>query len=346
MAPHGAASPVDEQRRVSEANAWLKAIVDNSDDAILSKTLDGVITTWNRGAERLFGYTAAEAVGQPITIVIPEERLSEEAEILRRLRAGERIDHFETVRRRKDGGLVEISLTVSPVRSEITGEILGASKIARDITEQRRVSAEQAILLREMNHRVKNLFSIATGLVSLSARTSGTVSALAGDLTARLRALARAHELTLPDLTKDEAVSRATTVLALLQSILAPHRQEEEARIRVEGADAPLSGNALTSLALLLHELATNAVKYGALSLPEGRLSIVLSLEGETLRIDWEESDGPPVDEDGVRRHGFGTTLEQAALRAMDGRIARVWKPRGVAITLVLPLAGLAGSQG
>lgn len=90
--------PIDD----SSASAWLAAIVENSDDAILSKTLDGIITTWNRGAERLFGYTAAEAVGKPVTLVIPEERHHEEDEILRRLRAGERIDHFETVRRRNN----------------------------------------------------------------------------------------------------------------------------------------------------------------------------------------------------------------------------------------------------
>jgi PAS domain S-box-containing protein len=121
--------------------ALLSAIVDSSDDAIISKTLDGIITSWNKSAERLFGYTAEAAIGQPITILIPPERLQEEPEIIARLRQGERVDHFETVRRRKDGTLINISLTISPVR-DADGTIIGASKIARDITESKKITAE------------------------------------------------------------------------------------------------------------------------------------------------------------------------------------------------------------
>jgi PAS domain S-box-containing protein len=119
------------------ARARLAAIVDSSDDAIVSKTLDGVITSWNRGAERIFGYTPEEAVGRHITLIIPDERRHEEDEVLSRLRRGQRIDHFETERRTKDGRLINISLTVSPVRDS-SGRIIGASKIARDVTEKKR----------------------------------------------------------------------------------------------------------------------------------------------------------------------------------------------------------------
>src|SRR6201991_138987 len=115
---------------------WLSALIESADDAIVSKTLDGIITSWNKGAERIFGYSAEEAVGQPITIIIPANHLDEEPKILARLRAGERVDHFETVRQRKDGTLVEISLTISPIIGP-HGQIIGASKIARDVTEQR-----------------------------------------------------------------------------------------------------------------------------------------------------------------------------------------------------------------
>ncbi len=116
---------------------WVAAIVDSFDDAIVSKTLDGLITSWNRGAERIFGWTAAEAVGRSITIVIPPEHLAEEEDILARIRGGERIEHFETTRMRKDGSRLEISLTVSPIKNA-KGEVIGASKIARDISERRR----------------------------------------------------------------------------------------------------------------------------------------------------------------------------------------------------------------
>src|SRR6476660_8177887 len=114
---------------------WLTALIDSADDAIISKTLDGVITSWNKGAERIFGFTAEEAVGNPITIIIPPDHLDEEPRILARMRAGERIEHFETIRQRKDGRRIDVSLTVSPIKGP-NGEIIGASKIARDITEQ------------------------------------------------------------------------------------------------------------------------------------------------------------------------------------------------------------------
>ena len=123
-----------------DAAALLAAIVASSDDAIVSKDLNGVITSWNRGAERMFGYTAEEAIGQSIRLIIPVERQAEEDEVLRKLRAGESVDHFETIRRRKDGTLIPISLTISPVRSA-EGEMVGASKIARDISERRRAEA-------------------------------------------------------------------------------------------------------------------------------------------------------------------------------------------------------------
>ena len=133
--------------------AQLAAIVDSSDDVIVSKTLDGIITSWNRSAEVLFGWTAAEAVGKHITLIIPDDRRSEEDGVLARLRRGERIDHFETVRRRKDGSLVHVSITVSPIRDS-SGRIVGASKIARDITERRRIEQQrEELLAREQRAR-------------------------------------------------------------------------------------------------------------------------------------------------------------------------------------------------
>ena len=137
----------------AEGASRLAAIIDSSDDAIVSKTLQGIITSWNRAAERIFGYTAAEAVGQHISLIIPAERHGEEQEVLARLVKGERIDHFETIRRTKDGRRVEISLTVSPVRNS-AGRIVGASKVARDISDRRRLELErQALLEREQEAR-------------------------------------------------------------------------------------------------------------------------------------------------------------------------------------------------
>jgi len=135
------ARDITHSKRIEREAMHLAAIVSSSDDAILSKDLNGVIQTWNRGAEKIFGYTAAEAIGQSIMLLIPEDRRDEETDMLSRVRAGLSVEHFETVRRRKDGSLVNVSLTVSPVRTT-GGDIIGASTIARDITEQRRLRAE------------------------------------------------------------------------------------------------------------------------------------------------------------------------------------------------------------
>ena len=145
-------SESESRESAAIGNSWLASIVDSSDDIIVSKNLDGTITSWNKGAERVMGYTSQEAVGRHITLIIPEERLSEETGILDRIKRGERVDHFETVRRRKDGSLVDLSLTISPVKDS-TGRVVGASKIARDIT----VTKSLERITRESEERLRVL---------------------------------------------------------------------------------------------------------------------------------------------------------------------------------------------
>ncbi len=137
---------VDEERL-----RWLASIVEYSDDAIITKTLDAIITSWNKGAERMFGYTAEEAVGKPVTMLIPPDRQYEERTILERIGRGERIEHYETVRQCKDGSLIAISLTISPIK-DVEGRIVGAAKIARDITERKQAEARENMLLAELAH--------------------------------------------------------------------------------------------------------------------------------------------------------------------------------------------------
>ncbi|HXR77019.1 MAG TPA: PAS domain S-box protein [Bryobacteraceae bacterium] len=161
---------VTERKRAERASLLLNAIVDSSEDAIISKDLDGVITSWNKSAERLFGYTAGEALGKTVAdLLIPEDRQDEEPNILARLRNGERVDHFETVRRRKDGSLIDISLTISPVKN-LEGVIIGASKIARDITESKRIQAR----LLESEARFRQLADTMPQIV-WTARPDGRV---------------------------------------------------------------------------------------------------------------------------------------------------------------------------
>jgi PAS domain S-box-containing protein len=144
----GSSTDITERKRAEQATRLLAAIVESSHDAIVSKSLNGVITSWNEGAERLFGYAAEEAVGQNITLIIPPERRDEERMIIEQLTRGERVDHFETVRMRKDGSLLDVSLTISPIK-DASGRVVGASKLARDITERKR--AEEALRQAQMD---------------------------------------------------------------------------------------------------------------------------------------------------------------------------------------------------
>lgn len=330
---------VDITDRKSSEHAALRlaAIVESSDDAIVAKDLNGIITDWNRGAERLFGYTAEEVIGKPITILIPADRDNEEPAILSRIRRGERVDHYETIRRRKDGSLVEISLTVSPIKNA-EGRIIGASKIARDITERKRAQEQQQLLLREMNHRVKNLFTLASSVVTLSARTANTPGELAAAVGQRLTALSRAHALTLPKITETahEAV-QPTTLHALIWTIVSPYEGRTEngrPRVMVSGPDIPIANGSVTSFALLLHEFATNAAKYGALSIPPGYVDIECSEDDDQFVLTWTERDGPRIDRP-ANGEGFGTMLGRIAVeRQLGGSISRDWQPEGLTIPL------------
>ena len=232
----------------------LASIVESSDDAIVSKNLDGIITSWNAWRSAPFRLYGRRSVGKPITMLIPADHLDEEPGILERIRRGERIDHYETVRRRKDGSLIDISLTVSPVRTP-EGTIVGASKIARDISERRRAQEQQNLLLREMSHRVKNLFSVAGSLVTLSARSAPTPQDMATAVRERLAALTRAQELTRPGLigAGDEGVQEGT-LHALIGTMFAPYADRGSAGdegVILIGPDVPIGANAITNVALV-----------------------------------------------------------------------------------------------
>lgn len=335
---------IREQKLADKTAALLAAIVESSDDAIISKDLNSIITSWNRGAELVYGYAAEEAIGRPVTIIIPEDRREEEQTILARINRGERVDHFETVRQRKDGERIDISLTVSPIKNS-EGRIVGASKIARDVTERRRAQERQKLLLREMNHRVKNLFALTSGLVTLSASAAATPTEMAEALRQRLGALAIAHDLTLPDLARGGSeIEEATTLGALVRAILSPYaepRRGADGGVVVRGPTVRISGAAVTNLALLLHELATNAAKYGALSSPQGRVEVDWASSGDQLALIWRETGGPPV-EGPPTSEGFGSFVARGAVEVQfGGRVTRDWKREGLVVRLVIPLARL-----
>jgi PAS domain S-box-containing protein len=324
-------------RESETRNRHIAAIVEFTEDAVVAKDINGIITNWNPGAQRLFGYTAQEVIGKPVTILIPADRLDEEPAILARIRRGERVEHFETVRQRKDGSFVDISLTISPIRDP-DGKIIGASKIARDITERRRAQEQQHLLLKEMDHRVKNLFAVASGVVGLSARTAKTPEDLSVAVRDRLAALAKAHALTLQESSDDSRRSnQVTTLHALIQTIVAPYDDRtdgDKARVKIVGCDIPIANGCVTTFALLLHEFATNAAKYGALSTPTGCIDITCSQADGQFVLTWAERGGPRVDRQ-TDGEGFGSVLVRATVKGqLNGEISRDWKPTGLNIRL------------
>lgn len=311
---------------------WLAAIIEGSDDAIVSKDLRGIIQSWNSGATRLFGYEAEEVIGKPVTILIPEGRLDEEPAIIAEIQRGMQVEHFETVRRRKDGSLIDISLTISPIRNA-DGIIVGASKIARDITEKRLAQEQQQLLMGEMRHRVKNLFALASAIVSISGRSATDVENLRSTIQARLASLARAHELTMSDWQSISGNTQTIALHTLIKAILEPYGAEE--RIVITGSNPVVGTRAMTHIALLLHELATNAAKYGSLSTAEGQLDLRIGEENGATLLVWRETGGPEPSSE--HTSGFGSRLEKGLASALHATIEREWKREGLLASIGIP---------
>jgi len=305
---------------------WLASIVESSDEAIVSKNIDGIVTSWNAGAERVFGYTAEEAVGQPIAIVIPQDRQSEEREILTRIRRGERIEHFETIRQHKHGTLITVSLTVSPVKNA-EGKIVGASKIARDITEQKRNQDRIAILAREAEHRSKNVLANVQAAVNLS--RADTTEGLKKAIEGRIQALANVHSLFI------ESRWIGADLATIAAQELGPYSATDNRRIRIEGPPVFLEPNAAQTVAITLHELATNAVKYGSLSGKRGQVELQWqrSPDGQ-LVIRWAETGGPAVEP--PTHQGFGTVIIERMSGQLGGAAQFDWRAEGLLCEITL----------
>ncbi|TIT34465.1 MAG: PAS domain S-box protein [Mesorhizobium sp.] len=336
---------ITERKRAEALAERLAAIVQSSDDAIIGKNLKGMITSWNKGAERLFGYSPDEIVGKSIMTLVPSNRHGEEANILDRFGRGEHIEHFETIRRRKDDSLVWVSLTISPLEDD-QGKVIGASTIARDMTERRRADEHRKILIGELNHRVKNTLAVVQSIASQTLSNALTMEEAREAFGSRLINLAKAHDV----------LTRESWTSAKLDEIVAdtvkPH-SGNGTRFRIEGPDIQLTPSAALAISMALHELSTNAAKYGALSTQDGHVTIIWRLEGEgqdrRLTLRWEESGGPPAST--PKRKGFGSRLIEKALAAeLHGNVNVAYKSSGVVCIIDAPMpAGrefLGGNSG
>ncbi|HEV2505339.1 MAG TPA: PAS domain S-box protein [Mesorhizobium sp.] len=319
-----------ERVLAQEALQRLAAIVESSDAAIMSIDLDARITSWNEGAERLYGYSAEEIVGRSVTVLLPKDRSEEEHAILSRIRNGERVDPYETLRVHKSGANIDVSLTVSPVR-DAGGRIVGASKIARDIRARKEAERFQRVLMNELKHRVKNVLATVRAIATKTFR--GEHHAAARDaFDARLLSLAKAHDLLTAENWSGAELS------TLVAEVVSPY---DVANFEVSGPRLRLPSDVVLSFSLALHELATNAAKYGALSVPSGRVAVRWNIiEGDSPRLamTWTERGGPVVEN--PRRKGFGSRLIQLLSTQMNGEVRINYAPTGVVCEINAPFHG------
>jgi PAS domain S-box-containing protein len=323
---------ISDRKRAEQHVQRIASIVDSSEDAIIDKDLNGTILSWNRGAERLFGYSAEEALGQSITVLVPEDRLDEDSGNLDRLRRGERVDHYDTIRQRKDGSLVDISLAVSPVK-DAAGRVVGASKIARDITERKRAQAQNNLVLSEMRHRIKNTLATVQAIANQTFRSASAEER--STFNARLNLLAAAY-----DLLSSERWNRAS-MTDVIGGALQPFQEDRRERFLINGpSNVFLDSKQSLGIAMMLHELATNAVKYGALSNPKGRISVqwawVQTANPARVKLHWKERGGPPVAQ--PTRRGFGSRLIEQTIIGESAKTHVDYNPRGVECVLEVDL--------
>ncbi len=311
--------------------ARLAAIVSSSEDAIVSKDLTGRINSWNAAAIRMFGWDAEEMIGDSILKIIPVELQGEEKEIISRIQRGERVEHFDTERLTKDGRRIAVSLTVSPLLNR-AGTVIGASKIARDVGERKRSEQLQRLLFDELNHRVKNTLATIQAIAGQSLRSSTSPAAFVTSFNGRIQSLARAHDVLVIGQMKGADITDIVREQVALGSA-------DGTRIAASGPPVFLPSKAAVNLGLVLHELATNARKYGALATPNGQLSIVwkvFAYPKRELLIEWRESGVANLREPSKR--GFGSTLIERTLESEGGTGVLRYQPGGVACDLILPL--------
>jgi len=311
---------------------WLASIVESSYDAIISTDMRRKITTWNHAAERLYGYTFDEVIGRPFAILIPPDRHDEHLTIRGRIERGERIENYETVRQRKDSTLVDVSLTISPVRNA-EGKVVGSSSIVRDITERKRAEAREKMLMAELDHRVKNVLA-RVDMVAMSSRNgSSSIAEFTRSLKGRIQSMAAAHSLL------SQKGWHGVGLEALVRNQLAPYAAA--ANITVCGTELMLTAAPIQAMGMVLHELVTNAAKYGALSVPTGRVTVGWDRKpnghAAKLVFTWREFGGPTTAAE--PKSGYGNRLiRELVPHELGGTVDLQFATTGVSCKIEFPL--------
>lgn len=232
-----------------------------------------------------------------------------------------------------------------PIRDD-DGRITRWFGTCTDIHEQKLALEEREVISQELSHRIKNIFAVIGGLIQVAARANPIIAPLAADLRARIAALGRAHDFVRPHSANSRPLARQDSLRGLLSELLAPYQSNRDERVTISGVDLPVDDRAATPLALLFHELATNASKYGALSNSEGKIAIDVAQRGSQSHIVWREHGGPRIQPDAVMTPGFGSQLiELSAVRQLGGTISRHWRPDGLELLLDVPTASFSRSH-
>lgn len=328
---------ISERKRLEQDRAYLAAIVHSSEDAIISHDLEGRITSWNRGAQLIYGYAESEVIGQSVSLLLTDRHRDEWPANLARLRRGESIANLDVSRIGKDHRRVDVSLKISPIFSD-HGIIVGASAVARDISDRKAAEERAALLMAELDHRVRNILAVVSSVVSQTLSAAGPPQEVKMEIEGRIMAIARTQGL----LMQHGGVEGALADLICTE--LSPYAQR--ANVTMSGDDVVLTSKASLILAMAIHELATNAVKYGALSVATGQLDVswrVVSVDGEPiLTLDWKETGGPAVKE--PKRRGFGTKLiELSLVRGLGADVTRDFAQAGIHCSFRFPLAADIG---
>ncbi len=338
----GTNTDITEHLAEAERNAQLATIVATSPDAIISLAEDGTVLSWNPGAEQMFGYAADEIIGTSERILFADDADEEFEEKYQHLRHGEHISR-DAVRRRKDGTLINVAINAAPMR-RADGRIIGFSAVMRDIGERKRVEKHLRVVMRELSHRTKNLLAVIMAMVRQTARASTDVGVLQSELIQRLQSLSASHDLLVAE---DWA---GASVEELVRAVLQPFVGHESEALECEGPRVLVNATAAQNLGLALHELATNAAKYGALSTTEGRVRVTWSFEPSEdgtsrLVILWAERAGPVVKPPEVR--GFGhIVIERVAAQALNAAVVYEFPKDGVRWSIALPLEFIVSLRG
>jgi len=339
------------ENTLREREADLRLVLDSATDAFYCVDTEGTTTMCNHAFLRMVGIEREEdAIGKKLHDVVHHTHPDgspypkEECPIYRVAKDGGFAHVDNELFFRLDGTSFPVEYWVSAIIRQ--GELQGAVCTFIDITERRRSQEQQKLLLGELNHRVKNLFAVTDGVISLSARSAQTPQELTKKIKGRLNALALAHELILPDLSRSADTNvRPTSLDDLIRKILSPYADANETaehrRLVLNGPVVAVGARAVTNLALILHEFATNAAKYGALSVPQGGIDIAWSERDGMLALKWHERGGPAIGAP-PSAEGFGTVLSSHIVRGqLGGSLSYNWNPNGLIADLSFPLERL-----